>query len=303
MTSVDMLHKKIKRTITIVSSSIIIIWLSFFIINPKTTTPQSHNTAKYNNTTIPNHSSANTQIQDSYKDKFQNMCINNIITCIRIDFDGDFTYKQKYFYLASIIYVSKFIDQNITKDIHKHKNFSQSIKKISLKAKGGKRRGYATHNYIEINTSLIHSYGEFIEIFTHEAWHIVDLGVREWIQRKKDKQYTEFGQARFAIDDPSIAYYKISFSNEKIRKAWSNKEEFCSRYGMTDPFEDFAECTNLYVNHHNLFKYMAKYNNKLQQKYTIINNIFQQHYLQNDSKNIKKLTQKPSRRVWDTTKL
>lgn len=266
------------------------------------TTNNAQDIASSQITNISQHKAATTNEQ-TYKKKFQVMCVNNIITCIRIDFDGNYNYKEKYFYLASILYVSKFIDKNS----NTNNNFSKTIKEITLKSNGSGRRWYATKNHIEINTDLIDSYTEFIEILTHEIWHVVDLGMIEGKNYKKDTKYTEFGKAHFAIDDPSLTYYKISFKNETSRRPRANKEEFCSRYGMTDPFEDFAECFNLYINHHNLFKYMANDNIQLQKKYDFINNILNQNYLKNDilnnNSNLRKIIDNPDRRTRDTTKL
>ncbi|NOZ43685.1 MAG: hypothetical protein GXP45_00665 [bacterium] len=142
-----------------------------------------------------------------------------------------------------------------------------------------------------------------MEILSHEAGHITDLGIIQGTKRQLSPTYTEFGKKRFAIDDPSLWYYEISFTSEKTRNANAQKEDFCSRYGMTDPFEDFAECYNLYINHHNIFQTMAKNNTALQKKYLIIDHILQHQYLQDDTKNYYRIQQNPQWRVWDTTKM
>jgi len=59
----------------------------------------------------------------------------------------------------------------------------------------------------------------------------------------------------------------------------SQSEDFCSGYGMTNPFEDFAECFNLYLNHNSYFAYLAKNNNALADKYNFFANIFDGYYL------------------------
>jgi hypothetical protein len=100
--------------------------------------------------------------------------------------------------------------------------------------------------------------------------HILDLGMLNGTQRTKNPDFTEFGNAVFADDDISLKYYAISRQSEIIRKALSSKKDFCSGYGMSDPFEDFAECFNLYLNHNSLFKQIAKSNKSLKQKYNYI---------------------------------
>jgi len=234
--------------------------------------------------------------RQDYKKKFQVMCIENILTCIRINFDGNFSYQEKYFYFASTLYISNFLNQNLWNNL-----FSKTIKEIKLKKDSGERRWYATNDYIEINLDDIHSYREFIEILTHESGHIIDLWIINWTTNQKDKNYTEFNKTVFSKDDPSIEYYKISRKNEKTKNKYAEKEQFCSRYGMTDPFEDFSECLNLYINHNQVFKEMAKNNQKLQEKYKFIYKILNGHYLSKDEKNAKK--NKTSRRPRDTTKI
>jgi hypothetical protein len=48
------------------------------------------------------------------------------------------------------------------------------------------------------------------------------------LSNKKDKNFTEFEKSKFAIDDPSLEFYKISWNGEKVRKSKSKPEDFCS---------------------------------------------------------------------------
>jgi hypothetical protein len=52
------------------------------------------------------------------------------------------------------------------------------------------------------------------------------------------------------------------------------KEDFCSGYGMSDPFEDFAECHNLYLNHHDYFRKLAMNNSTVKEKYNFMSNLY-----------------------------
>jgi hypothetical protein len=56
---------------------------------------------------------------------------------------------------------------------------------------------------------------------------------------------------------------------------------------MSDPFEDFAECFNLYLNHNALFKYFAQ-NNKdtLGKKYNFIATLFKGKYISSNMANL-----------------
>lgn len=107
----------------------------------------------------------------------------------------------------------------------------------------------------------------------------------------------------FSVNDPSLSFYKLSRSNETIRKAEAKKKDFCSGYGMSDPFEDLAECFNLYINHNSLFRQIAKTNSALKSKYNFIANIFDGHYISSNSKDLALVKTNISRRPWDTTKL
>ena len=75
-------------------------------------------------------------------------------------------------------------------------------------------------------------------------------------------------------DDPSISYYALSWQNETIRKDTAVVADFCSSYAMTDPFEDFAECHNLYLNHNAIFKAWAQNNDIMRQKYNFFANLY-----------------------------
>ena len=141
---------------------------------------------------------------------------------------------------------------------------------------------------------------EFFQVISHEMWHIIDLWWLQWTNKKKSQIFTEFNKSVFAIDDPSLEYYKYSRSSEKVRKSWMTKEDFCSWYWMSDPFEDFAECHNLYLNHHDYFRQLALNNSTLKGKYNFFSNLYWGKYI-NDSE-AKYENRENSYRVWDTTK-
>ncbi|MBQ9553424.1 hypothetical protein IJU97_00180 [bacterium] len=114
-----------------------------------------------------------------------------------------------------------------------------------------------------------------------------------------DQNYTEFGKVKFAKDDPSLEYYKYSRKSEDIRNSSALKRDFCSEYGMSNPFEDFAECHNLYLNNRKLFKTMASESTTLKNKYNFFANLFDNEILWDyNSAMLYK-----ERRPWDTTVL
>ncbi|MDR0283164.1 MAG: hypothetical protein LBI53_08015 [Candidatus Peribacteria bacterium] len=61
--------------------------------------------------------------------------------------------------------------------------------------------------------------GEYFQVLTHELGHIMDLGALQGVSRLKNAWFTEFGQVVFAVDDPSLEYYRYSRTSEKIRRS------------------------------------------------------------------------------------
>ena len=114
-----------------------------------------------------------------------------------------------------------------------------------------------------------------------------------------NQNYTEFGKIKFSIDDPSLEYYKYSWESESIRNSMALKKDFCSEYGMSNPFEDFSECHNLYLNNRKLFRTMAKESSTLKNKFNFFANLFNNEILWDN--NTRMLY--TERRPWDTTVL
>lgn len=224
---------------------------------------------------------------------------DTIAICDKINFKGNFTDNSKYTYTQNIIKILSFIDNNSSEE----KPIEDVINTIDISNENGKRRWYATRDKIIFNVGLVKSQKEFTELWTHEIGHITDLWYIQWSSYKKDNNFTEFGKTVFAVDDVSLWFYKVSRDKETIRKAEAKKKDFCSGYGMSDPFEDFAECFNLYINHNNLFKQIARTNTILKKKYNIIASIFDGQYINASSRDLTLIKNNSSRRPRDTTKI
>jgi len=178
-----------------------------------------------------------------------------------------------------------------------------TIKKIEIKNDETSKRGYATRDTIVLNITPTNWLKEFQNLSIHELAHIFDLWVIQWNSDTKNKLFTEFNRAVFSTNDPSILFYKISRDSEQIRKKTATKKDFCSGYGMTNPFEDFAECFNLYINNQSFFKTIAKKNKTLNQKYNFIASILKGNYIEKNTKSILLVKDNNDRRPRDTTKL
>lgn len=237
--------------------------------------------------------------QNEYLMKFQNICLSNISFCAKIKFQWELNQKDKYMYLASAIYVLKHLETNLQLG----KPVKTQLKKITINTDSSTRRWFANWDTVTINLWMITSYVEFFELVVHEIWHVTDLGIVRWLSDQKSSTYTEFGRSVLEIDDPSIEFYKLSWQSEKVRNSSAKKEDFCSGYGMTNPFEDFAECHNLYLNHNAVFRYWAQNNETMKQKYNFMANLYWGSYMFDSSKDLDRAKLNWLWRPWDTTKM
>ena len=233
-----------------------------------------------------------------YNDKLNTLCYSFRDVCDRVNLVDSFSSRDRYFYTAIPIYLTHYMDRYGDLDYE----IEDILHTISISSDPG-RRGYANHDSIIINTSDIDSVREYLEIMTHELGHIVDLGSVTGTMRRKDTTYTEFGQAVFALDDPSLDYYRLSRANETTRNAGQTRDDFCSGYGQRNPFEDFSECMNLYINHHDLFEYISSRSRTLERKYTYIKKLFDGFYLYSDTASIRQYSHPSDFYVFDTSKV
>lgn len=235
----------------------------------------------------------------SYEKKFQDICFVNLSACMKVHFSWEFTYKDKYLYFASMLKIIGFVDANSKLE----NNISRVLEQIDITQDKWKRRWHSSWDNITINVWEIGSYMEFFEVFTHELGHILDLWALNWNSDVKDATFTEFDKVVFSQDDPSILFYWFSFKSEKTRNNLAKRQDFVSWYGMSDPFEDFAECFNAYINHNAYFKYLAKNNGILKKKYNFIANYFGWKFLNSSNNDLLILNSNISRRPFDTTKI
>ncbi len=198
--------------------------------------------------------------------------------CSIIDISKDeFNLTQQTYYTAIVIYLLRYINVSFP-------DLLQRLYYVKIQKSKTGRRWYAGHHSLVLNLKNWMTYEEFLEVTTHELGHIVDLWLITWKSHIKSSKYTEFWKKVFAIDDKSLVFYRLSWKSEKVKKPYSYAKDFVSWYWLTDTFEDFAECFNMYVNHNAVFRKMTKESNILRKKYLFINNIMHWRYLQSDSK-------------------
>ena len=173
---------------------------------------------------------------------------------------------------------------------------------ITIDGVGRWKRGYAWAQTMVLNLQQITDDREFVQVLTHELWHIIDLGIRVGTSFVLDTVYTEFNQPAFAVDDPSLDFYKLSRQDERTRRPESSYRDFVSGYGLTDPFEDWAETLNMYLRHYDILKLLARDSSILTQKMEILTQLFDRQYIQWDSIHLSLVTS-PTWRPWDSTRI
>ncbi len=232
----------------------------------------------------------------------ERVCQNNQEYCQKIQYIGEWSHKQQYTYTALSVFFMAAIDNKIVLD----NSLKETLTTLELRQSEGRARWLASHDKVYIHVPMIKSAKEFAKVLTHELWHTVDLGL---IQGKNnsafDPLFTEFGKLAFRIDDPSLAYYALSWDGETVRKSAGGEQNFCSWYGASNPFEDFAECFNAYLNHHQYMYVLAQSDPIINKKYQFFANLFDGDYIYSSSRDVATARTyiKTQKRPWDTTKL
>lgn len=120
---------------------------------------------------------------------------------------------------------------------------------------------------------------ELSSVLVHEMGHLVDGGFLLGHNQFNQSGFYDFEDPVLS-DDPSAAFYRISWMSNKILQPDATELDFVSFYAMTDPFEDFAETYTYYRLHGSEFRALAEFNYALYQKYEFMKNyvFFGQEY-------------------------
>ncbi len=142
------------------------------------------------------------------------------------------------------------------------------IRQITFYFSTNGRRGLGGGSTIILRCNNV-SNEELTAVLIHELGHITDSSVLSGNPLAGKSEFMD-GRQPVYLDDKSLLFYRISFSNEKTLKTGSKTEDFVSGYAMSDPFEDFAETYNYYVLHSQAFRHLASDNNQLLAKYNFM---------------------------------
>lgn len=108
---------------------------------------------------------------------------------------------------------------------------------------------------------------EFRALFIHEFGHLLDLGCLQGNPKSGATNFKDGNEIMYA-DDPSVAFYRISWVTSNVQRQGASEADFVSGYASWDMFEDFAESFAYYMLHRSDFAARAQDNAALAAKYT-----------------------------------
>jgi hypothetical protein len=147
---------------------------------------------------------------------------------------------------------------------------TQYLKELTLFYTNDGRRGWGSRSTITLRCRNVTD-SELAGVMTHEMGHIVDLGKLNGTVFGGTTEFHDFGDAIFQ-DDPSVSFYRISWSDTEKMHENSTALDFVSGYAMSDPFEDFSETYAFYTLQGPTFRAFASNNVQLQKKYEYMRN-------------------------------
>ena len=175
-----------------------------------------------------------------------------------------------------------------------------TLKNFHVQYDNPKRRGLAGKNTIILSGVVPDQ--EFRALLIHELGHVFDLNQSTaCLAGTKNAGYSEFKDGNDPVynNDPSLEFYRISWSGPKTKRAGTTKGDFVSGYAAWDVFEDFAESFAYFVLHNETFLERSKYNVSLAQKY----NFFKRYLFPNGVELATTQHNWTGKIPWDVTKL
>lgn len=234
--------------------------------------------------------------QEPWNEKRVAVCAKLWWLCNKLTFDSNIGDYERYAYTLLLWHTISKIES------FGYPTLEETLNTVTIQKPKWWRRWYAWHDLIVFNVQNIKNFSEFYQVATHELWHILDLWVIQWNSQQYNSDYTEFWEVAFFDDDISLDYYKISWINENTKKWESSFKDYVSWYWMTNPFEDFAEAMNMYLNNNELFASMSSESDVLSRKYDFMKRLFAWWYTYRSLSGVKSLKQS-NRRPWDSTRL
>lgn len=120
------------------------------------------------------------------------------------------------------------------------------------------RRGLAGKSTVIVDGTLPDD--EFRAVLIHEMLgHVFDLGCKTGSADAGASMFKD-GSDPVYNNDPSAAFYRISWTDAKTRRTDAQSADFVSGYAVSDPFEDLAESMTYYLLQRSAFFARAQLN-------------------------------------------
>ncbi len=143
------------------------------------------------------------------------------------------------------------------------------LKNLTLYFNNDGRRGLGGGDTIILRCQNVTD-EELVSVLVHEMGHIMDTGVMGGKPLLGVASPFRDGSRVVPLNDPSVIFYKYSFTDESTLRSDAIDLDFVSGYAMSDPFEDFAESYAYYILHGTEFRQLAQRNIVLRKKYTFL---------------------------------
>ncbi|MBU2259099.1 putative zinc-binding metallopeptidase, partial [Patescibacteria group bacterium] len=138
------------------------------------------------------------------------------------------------------------------------------LKNFYVRYDNPSRRGLAGKTTIILSGKVADD--EFKALLVHEFGHITDLGCMNGTDTHRPSPFKD-GAEVINMDDPSVSFYSVSWTDSKTKRPGSSEEDFVSGYASWDPFEDFAETFAYFVLQKDAFRERARENPVIAAKY------------------------------------
>ena len=106
---------------------------------------------------------------------------------------------------------------------------------------------------------------EFRALFVHEFGHVLDLGCLQGTPASGVSEFKD-GNDLMWNDDPSLLFYRISWTSHNVQKEGMKPEDFVTGYASWDVFEDLSESLAYYIFQRRAFEKRAQTNAKIAMK-------------------------------------
>ncbi|MEK7136858.1 MAG: hypothetical protein AAB853_01100 [Patescibacteria group bacterium] len=138
---------------------------------------------------------------------------------------------------------------------------TQNLEQVVVRYTENAERGQATATTMILRGPLAslpeNEKKEMAAVIVHElCGHGVDLGMLRGTRESGESAYPDGHIATFN-DDPSAAFYAISWKNSEEKFSEARKDHFVTGYAMHDPFEDIAESITYFALQEQAFRERA----------------------------------------------